>query len=187
MARSTKSPPELRARVDSFAQPDVAPAVSVEAPKKRRRGQPTRCTPELTKIICASISSGNYLWVAAKTAGISRDTLQDWKRRGAEGEQPYARFLADFDQAEINCEAALVKKWHDAAPADWRAARDLLARRFPERWSERWEDQRTPGASLFQINIVLGGDPNPEAIEIPKVEKFTVPALAPPEGPKTAE
>jgi hypothetical protein len=64
-------------------------------------------------------------------------------------------------QAELDCEAALVKKWHDAAPDDWRAARDLLARRFPDRWGREVEE-RPPDMGLgLHITLLLGPADDP--------------------------
>jgi hypothetical protein len=61
-----------------------------------------------------------------------------------------ATFLRELQQAELDCESALVKKWHDAAPDDWRAARDLLARRFRDRWGREVElvVTKLPGQSI---------------------------------------
>ena len=50
---------------------------------------------------------------------------------------PYLQFLEAVRQAEAEAEAHLVEFWQEQAPKDWRAARDLLSRRFPERWAER--------------------------------------------------
>jgi hypothetical protein len=71
-------------------------------------------------------------------------------------EQPYADFAAALEQAELDCESALVKKWHDAAPDDWRAARDLLARRFPDRWGRAVEEMPPQQGAGFSITLHLG-------------------------------
>lgn len=50
---------------------------------------------------------------------------------------PYLQFLEAIRQAEAEAETHLVEVWREQTPQDWKAARDLLARRFPQRWSER--------------------------------------------------
>lgn len=65
---------------------------------------------------------------------LARADLLQWAE--PEG-SPYLQFLEAIRQAEAEAEAHLVEFWQEAAPKDWRACRDLLARRWPERWSEK--------------------------------------------------
>jgi len=112
----------------------AAPRAVVPEVASRKVGAPSKLTASVQKTICRMVRAGNYLNIACAAAGISTDALSNWRKKGAAGEEPFAAFLAELEQAELDCESALVKKWHDAAPDDWRAARDLLARRFPDRW-----------------------------------------------------
>jgi hypothetical protein len=64
-----------------------------------------------------------------------------------------ATFLGELTQAELDYERALVKKWHDAPPEDWRAARDLPARRFPDRWVAEVEEMQSEGIGTASCSI----------------------------------
>jgi hypothetical protein len=51
--------------------------------EKRPPGRPTKCTKVLTEKVCQAIAAGAYLETAAAFAGINKDTLHDWLRKGA--------------------------------------------------------------------------------------------------------
>ena len=145
-AHATTEQPESRALV---------PEVDDDAPGKV--GAPIKLTPAVQKIVCQMVRKGNYLNAACAAAGISADSLSRWRKQGAAGQEPFATFLRELQQAELDCETALVKKWHDAAPDDWRAARDLLARRFPDRWGREVEEAPAMEAgSAFRSCCIWG-------------------------------
>jgi len=97
-------------------------------PADVRSGRPLKLRPHVVSTACQMVRDGNYLKIACAAAGISGNTLEAWRKRGINGEEPYADFAHQLAQAELSAETHLVKLWHDAAPQDWRAARDLLAR-----------------------------------------------------------
>lgn len=135
----------------------------------RRTGRPLKLTPHVVKTVCQMVRDGNYLKIACAAAGISADTLEAWRKRGNNGEEPYADFARQLAAAELAAETTLVKIWHDAAPEDWRAARDLLARRFPERWEREAEvvnAQITPDYCVVIHLDEIGGPREKPAIEV---------------------
>jgi hypothetical protein len=139
--------------------PEVADATRAIGRKAGGKvGRPIALTARVQRTVCRMVSAGNYLNVACSAAGISTDALSVWRKKGAAGEEPYAAFLAELQQAELDCESALVKKWHDAAPDDWRAARDLLARRFPDRWGREVEEMPPNYGPGLMLVLHLGGD-----------------------------
>ena len=88
--------------------------------------------------------------------------------------------MRELEQAELDCESALVKKWHDAAPDDWRAARDLLARRFPDRWGREVEEMPAYDGIGLHITLLLGedgGEESPRHYEIPAVSEEAARAI----------
>lgn len=105
-------------------------------PQERRRGRPIKLTPEVAKTICDTVRGGAFLTRAAKAAGISLDALAKWRERGEQGEEPFAKFVEDLEQAELECEQWHVENWRQQAPNDWRASKEFLAKRHPERWSD---------------------------------------------------
>lgn len=113
-------------------------------------GRKTKLTPLVQERICESIRLGNYKTVAAQSAGVHIATLIDWENRGTgeHARQPYIEFVEALTEAENQSERALVGYWRVAAAKDWRAARDLLARRFPDRWKDQSRVQVTGSLDL---------------------------------------
>jgi hypothetical protein len=108
---------------------------------------------------------------AAAVAGISRDTLYEWKRRGeaerrriddgepAElAEDAFLQFADAIRVAEGEAMVEVVGAWYRAALTDWRAARDLLARRYPREWGGRVypeDDPERRGITLAELERLL--------------------------------
>jgi hypothetical protein len=101
----------------------------------------------------AAMKVGNFQNRAAEWAGVSARTIQTWLRIGRdhidddapvvdlatvdEEFRPYVWLVLELRKAEAHSEVELVTLWRSAAKDDWRAARDLLGRRHPQRWKER--------------------------------------------------
>ena len=113
--------------------------------------RPTKLNPETHAKIVQAIRDGNYLADAARAAGISRDTVHAWKRRGKaertrldadptatplESEAAYLAFSDAEQAAEAEATVEIVQAWRSAAMTDWRAAMEWLARRHPEEWGK---------------------------------------------------
>lgn len=123
-------------------------------------GRPSKFTPETRSKLLAAIRAGNYISVACRYAGVGYRTWYDWRAYATslhervdvaeepetelasltEEERSYYDWWTDVCAAEDEAEVRLVTQWASAASEDWRAARDLLARRHPDRWKERRED-----------------------------------------------
>ena len=87
------------------------------------------------------IATGAALEVAARAGGITAPTLHNWMKRGEQGEEPYAQFRLEVEEARAVSEVELITLMRRAAvegsAGEWRAAAWLLGRKFPERWSEK--------------------------------------------------
>lgn len=100
--------------------------------------RPTKLTPELRDRICAFLRAGNYVETAAAAAGISKETLYKWLRRGARSKGGPCRDFADaVAVAQAQAEARDVALIARAAESQWQAAAWRLERRLPARWSRR--------------------------------------------------
>lgn len=122
------------------------------APPGVRAGRPTLLTDELRDQIVTVVRAGNYLKTAAQFVGVGYSTVQGWLARGRIAadqrdtttdpdwtcpptEVPYLELLDALTHADAVAEVTAVSAWHGAMTTDWRAARDFLARRQPERWA----------------------------------------------------
>jgi hypothetical protein len=113
-----------------------------------RMGRRPMLTPELQARIVDVVKAGSYLKVAAQHAGVSNASLMAWLARGRkavaaaeegepipEHEQRYVDFLEAVTRADTHAEVLAATAWRAAFKDDWRAARDFLVRRHPDRWA----------------------------------------------------
>jgi transposase len=105
---------------------------------KRGPGAPSALTDEREKVILETIRVGATFTAAARLAGVSVDTIHEWRRRGA-GAHPtrpatprLARFARAVDEALGQAEQVIVERIHVASVEDWRAGAWLLERRHPD-------------------------------------------------------
>lgn len=106
-------------------------------PELNPPGRPTRYSDALGDQLCNLISAGVPMRVAARSLGIGRSTLYDWRNYGAQGIEPYVTFEAKLKRALSRAEASLTLNLVSAAKKDWRAAAWWLERRHPERYGAK--------------------------------------------------
>jgi hypothetical protein len=96
------------------------------------------------------IRAGMRPSTAAQAAGMSKQAVSNWIKRGIEEqfriengedareeEQPYLKFVNDMAKAESEAQAALVLSWfREARQGDWKAAQAFLAKRWPDEWGD---------------------------------------------------
>ena len=103
----------------------------------RRRGRPTRLTPEVHSRIVVFLSQGALLKDAARACGVGEATVHEWIARGEgrDPDRPPTRELEEFARdvressavAIVDASTRLVKQ----KPHTW------LARRDPARWGPK--------------------------------------------------
>lgn len=123
-------------------------------------GRRPTLTEDVQRAVVDALEAGAHLRIAAAVARISDRTLHSWLKRGRDElarvmpdgeptddeadtlldleptEERYVRFLLAVERAEAVAELNAVQTWSRAASYDWRAARDLLGRRHPDRWAQ---------------------------------------------------
>jgi len=124
----------------------VIDEMSIKSGKKS--GQPTKLTPKLQKKFCDLVAEGNYYQPICGYCGITYACFREWMTRGEQDKNTnqvtiYSKF---FDAvacsntiAEVNAVQAWQKCLNNPEHPDWKAARDFLARRYPDRWSSKEE------------------------------------------------
>jgi transposase-like protein len=113
-------------------------------------GRPSKFTPETRQKLIQAIRIGNHYDTACKYAGITYQSFRNWMIKGeqaqhadpsalTDGDLDYLAFYEAVQEAEANAEMVAVMRWREQMPSDWKAARDFLARRHPQRWGQRIE------------------------------------------------
>lgn len=103
-------------------------------------GRPTAFSKARGQKIVEAIRKGALLEIACAFAGVTRQTLYRWLKKGEEdigiGKRTVlAKWKAEVDAATAECEVSMTGIVAKAALSDWKAAAFVLERRFPERWS----------------------------------------------------
>lgn len=100
--------------------------------------------------LIAMLRAGNYIDVAVRAAGISRETFDAWMRRGlskAAGARAFGELRERVERALAEGEVRGVAQIAQAAAENWQAAAWLLERQYPDRWGRpavRQEEKPPP-------------------------------------------
>lgn len=123
--------------------------------------RPTSLTPEVQATIVKYIKAGNYRSTAAAAAGVHRNRLAEWEKRGETGEEPYAEFAVALQAAEAQCEIDLLAEIRSARPgvpgvtgADlWTKTAWIMERRFASRWCARVKQQTAENVDALTAKL----------------------------------
>jgi hypothetical protein len=77
-----------------------------------KRGRPTKLTDELTNQIVGFIKVGCDQKTACNLAGIPYSCYNEWKEKGAEGKEPYAKFFSVTSRARDEHKRRLINIIH---------------------------------------------------------------------------
>ncbi len=103
-----------------------------------KMARPSKLTPEVQKRLTEAIKAGNYYEAACGFAGIGYSTFRRWMLRGEKAKSgKYRQFWEAVTRAELEAEVRMVAQWQKHMPEDYRAIRDFLERRYPDRWGRR--------------------------------------------------
>jgi len=102
--------------------------------------RPTKLTKEIQDKIVTYISRGAYIETAAAAAGISKDTLYRWLKRGAKEKSGIYREFSDaIEKADAVAELYILQQLQQLGDKAWQAHAWRLERRWPERWGQRYK------------------------------------------------
>ena len=129
------------------------------APQKSRGGRPPKLTPELQERICGALRAGNYMETAAAYCGVTKDTLYDWLKKGADlkGKSIYRRFSDAVEKAQAEAETRSVALISKAAATQWQAAAWHLERTKPHRFGRRVLELQGQDGGAIRVQLE-GGD-----------------------------
>lgn len=95
-----------------------------------KRGTKSKFTKARKDRILQAIGAGCSYEMAADYAGITRQTLWAWMKKGEEGkDKNYLTFLNDIKSAEVEGAMSNLGTIQDASKKDWKAAAWILERR----------------------------------------------------------
>jgi len=97
-----------------------------------------RLTPEFITMFCEIVSHGNYISTACKLMRLEESTFRSWMIQGKKADSGIYRELYErVLQADAAAESFALEVWRGHYLKDSKAAKEFLARRYPDRWSER--------------------------------------------------
>jgi len=110
---------------------------NVEKKAKKKQGRPSEFN-KVSKIIVRLLERGNYRDTAARIAGISHTTLNNWIRDGESGKDPEKiGFLAAVKEAESISEDKYLSVIEKAASKAWQASAWIMERKNYKKWGRR--------------------------------------------------
>lgn len=116
----------------------------MKSAKRKKRGAPSKLTPEVRALLLEALLAGNFRAVAARCAGISDSTLKGWLRLGKKSHSgEFAKLRADVHKAEADAEAGVVRNLMAQAQTDTKAMAFWLERKHPTRWGKRTDVKLT--------------------------------------------
>lgn len=139
-----------------------------------KMGRPSKLTPEVQERICSAIRAGNYYEAACAYAGIHYSTFRKWMQKGETAKSgKFREFFEAVTRAEYEAEVRMVAQWQKHMPEDYRAIRDFLERRYPERWGRRLDlrqdiKQEVQGqvTQRYEYDITQRIISDPEAVQL---------------------
>lgn len=113
----------------------------------------SKYTPERVAKIMQALDMGATHELAAGYAGISADTLVNWRKR-------YPAFSDQMREAEGRAAVKWLAKIEAAATDDWKAAAWKLERRHPHAYGKTVEEKQVtgPGGEPFKVVIERVGE-----------------------------
>jgi transposase len=133
---------------------------------KHAGGRPTKFSPVIQEKIVTALRSGAYIETAAVYAGINKDTLYAWLKKGARAKNRksiYSQFSDAVEKAQAEAEmrdVAVISK--SANSGHWQASAWRLERKFPARWGRR-DAKEHSGEVKIRVVYEDTEDGDPEA------------------------
>lgn len=110
----------------------------------------TKLTKEIIDDVAKKLKVGSYAKVVIASIGIHEATYYRWLERGnkalklkmlgkkiPETEKIFCEFCESIRQSEAEGEVVLTTMIFSKANDDWKAAMELLARKYPDRWARK--------------------------------------------------
>ena len=128
--------------------------------------------------LVALLRQGSHFNPACYVAGVPPRTARQWRElgrleigtRSANGSivnEDHVWFEQEIQRALAEMENEVVGHWLEATAENWQAARDFLARRFPQRWGNTEQRQiEVRGTQQMELELVWGDEGEPTRHEL---------------------
>ena len=143
-------------------------------------GRPTVLTPAVAERIVELVRAGNFRRTAMLACGVSKNTVRNWELRGEAGEEPYATFAADLQEAEALSEVdmvAVIKSRDTVSEAGHLLS--LLERRFVNRWCVRVNQHKLEAEDAILAKLRAHPKLHAEVAHVLAAEEDSAPGTAP--------
>lgn len=142
----------------------------------------TSLTPEVARTILDAVRAGNFKTTAAAAAGVHRDSLYEWLRRGdEEPDSVFADFAEQLRAAEAEYEleaVAFLQTTRD--PVALKARAWLLERLHPDRFGKRLRAELSgPEGAPIRHEHQVRVDPVALALRIDELAARAAPGAGP--------
>lgn len=115
--------------------------------------------------VVALVRRGSHLGTACRAAGVPVSVERLWRRLGREGvgsrvhehvaNEDHVWYFEELERALGEVESEVVGHWLGATAENWQAARDFLARRFPQRWGNKEQRKiEVRGGQQMELQLV---------------------------------
>lgn len=104
-------------------------------------------TPRRVNVVMNGLEMGLSRRAACALVGITQQSYQNYRSKGAKDIEPYRTFVDLMEIAEARSETRLVAGWQRHTQDSWQAAQAFLAKRF----SQEWGDKRVIELSATQL------------------------------------
>ncbi len=138
----------------------MTPIASIGSPvisgsRVSHAGHGKHSDPKVIETILNAVRIGSPFNVAARAAGVHRNTLRRWLVLGEAGREPYAKLLRDVEQARDQAHLHALALIRQAMPVNWFAAAWFLERRYPELYAKTERHEiGGPGGAPVKIEAV---------------------------------
>lgn len=108
----------------------------------------------IASAIVEAAEQGATLKASAQAAGVTYESLRDWRNRGKRGEgEPFASFAARLEKAIGNAQLKMIRVVQTAAlGGTWQAAAWWLERRYHKQWGRK--DTLTQRAAITKATDI---------------------------------
>jgi transposase len=149
---TTTLPPD-----DDGPDPPDRPGPNPDDNPGRRRGRPTRLTPELAEAVLSLLLDGNFRSTVCKALSLNPSTFRKWmaaRKRYPDG--VYGHFRRTVLAAEATAETDAVARIRAEGRGDARFLQWLLERKNPQRWGRSRDDLTDLKKEVKRMADVVG-------------------------------